>query len=117
MITKSRRAYVKRFRAVSDGSADYDVDTDPVKPGRKIVITHWSIKDETNAFTDLLLGRYHHGYFHVLEEQPGPQKNQWYWSDREFHFTEGDVIRTRFTGTTSGDILYVHLDGYMEEES
>jgi len=116
-MAKNRRPYVKRLTATSDGSTNYDVKDDPVPAGYKIVITHWSAKDQDNAFTALKLGVMRSGYFHELEEEKNPNADTLYWSKSEFHFTEGDVITTRFVGTTNGDNLVVFLDGYIEEVS
>lgn len=111
--------YVKELIKISDGSTNVDVDDDPVPPGRKIVIKHWAAIDETSAFTELTLLRKIGKREHELEEQKSPAANTLYWSTNEYHFTEGEVISTRFTGTTSGDVLKVYLDGYwikVEEE-
>jgi len=116
-MARNRRPYVKRLTATSDGSTNYDVDDTPVPAGKKIVITHWAAKDSTSAFTALKLGVKRAGYFHELEEEKNPNADTLYWTKSEFHFTEGEVISTRFVGTTSGDKLVVFLDGYIEEVS
>jgi len=114
-MTKKRRPYIKRFVKTSDGSTNFDVDTDPVPPGKKVVITHVSAKDETSAFTALQIGIVRKGYFHAKEEEKNPNADTWYWSKSEFHMYEGEKFRVRFIGTTSGDVLHVHIDGYMDE--
>lgn len=104
--------YVKVLRAVSDGRTDFYVDDEPVPAGRKIIITHWAAINKNHGFTKLTFLRKGHGYDHEFTAWGSPAADTLYWTNWEYHFTEGEVISTRFTGTTSGDELIVYLDGY-----
>jgi len=107
-----RYHYRKRLKKVSGGATDEDVKDDPVKPGRIHVIQHVSMCDEDNAFTKLKLGIQRHGYVHWKFNEDYPAADQWIEFDKELWLHEGEVLLARFTGTTSGDKLLVHVDGY-----
>lgn len=106
--------YKEPLSDVSDGSTDVDIESERVQRGERVVLQRISAIDETTAFTRLRFGVGGHGKPIWFSEQDSPGADNWYWEKEPIHLVEGEFLVARFTGTTTGDQLRLHLLGYKE---
>lgn len=105
--------YKEPLSGTSDGSTNFDLKTDPLERGERLILQRISAVDETTAFTTLRFGVEKTGVIDWFSHQGSPSADRYYWSNRGIpQLIFGERIVVRFTGTTSGDKLRANLFGY-----
>ncbi len=96
---------------------DYDdLILDRVPPGELWCIQTGAVKNATTAYTKLQIMIDRGESLEEEEEEPSPAANELYWLDRQYYLVEGERLRARLTGCTSGDLLSFTARGYREED-
>lgn len=95
----------------SAGAASEDVDTERVPRGEVWRITNFAVENETSAMTDLRVGIARTGFFHPLVEEDSPAATTLHWTNWEYWLGEGESLRLRVTGATSGDRINFYVNG------
>lgn len=115
MTENKRYPYTKRLKLVKAGTGEENIDDEPVKEGRILVLTSISLEDETSALTKARIGKVTAGYYHPWEEQDTPAQNELVFSTEEHWLRTGDKFRAVVTGGAADDIIFVYLDGYWKK--
>lgn len=100
-----------RVAHVSDGTTPVDIDTDRVPRGEVWRITSFAFEDETSAFTEGRVAIARLNVNHWLVEQDSPAATTLYWTNWEYWLGEGEFLRLRATGLTSGDLVNLYVNG------
>lgn len=103
------------FSLVSAGATTDDIFSKVIKAGKIAVLTKVSVKNETTAYTRLEVGVHSMGILQPYEEEDTPAADVLYWTDKPLGVGEGERLHCRFTGNTSGDVLHVYAQGYMQD--
>ena len=107
--------YTRSIPAISDGAAQFFVMDGPMKSGHWLFIQNLACEDETNAPTQIRVGRGKDQHdVHWWECEPNPAAGVAYHTEKELLFVpEGERVIARFDGTVAGDILALYVDGYL----
>ena len=100
-----------RIPFVSAGAASEDIDTEAVPRGEVWKITNFAFEDITTAVTEARVGIARGRSFQPLVEQDAPVAATLYWTNWEYYLGEGEVIRLRVTGPTTGDQIELYVNG------
>lgn len=105
----------ERRTLVSVALAPEVLSFEPRRPDRVYHVTRVALENETSIGTgDIRLAVTGHGYVHPLRQFQAPAPDVLYVEDREILLLEGDALEARFSGTTSGDVLQMYLEGWWE---
>lgn len=83
-----------------------------VDPGRIRIITHASIEDKTNAYTNCRLSVWNGATNFNIDEAIHPAEDELIIHKQDIVLGEGDELRAVLTGTTTGDQIEAHLIGW-----
>lgn len=111
-----KKKYGLRFRdrKVSAGDTDTYLEMKPVPEGWRFCIQQVAAKDETTAFTRLLIGTKSGATYRDVEDTPSPEAGQNYTWKGELTLHAGEIFSVWFVGTTSGDKLEAVAFGYRQ---
>jgi len=110
-FTGAVSVYRKRLKATSAGETTLTIDDTIVSSEEAIVYRRISIENRTSNYTRLVIGVYSGGIFHQYEEHDTPQANDIMWVNDPIVVQANENLRIQLTGTTSGDEIYVYLEG------
>jgi len=99
----------------SSGGTYDDLESEIVKPGTVLEVTHVSIENETTAYTRLVIGVADGISFWQKEEEDNPAADNLYWTRSKFFVPAGKKLRARCTGCTLGDKLRMTYEGLLYE--
>jgi hypothetical protein len=100
--------------AASTGAATEEIRFDEVPDGCRWCVQHVAARDDTSAFTRLVLGYTRTGVFRAIEDTPSPAAGTYYTFHEPIYLHEGDRLVLQFVGTTSGDVLRANILGFEE---
>lgn len=103
----------RRFNAVATGGTYDYVKSDRVKPGEVWLIRSHSFENRTGARGTVRGYVDRDGLEHWLWEQESPAASTLYWSEEDMALTEGERLAVRQATCTSGDKLWLLLNGYV----
>jgi len=107
--------YEKYLSVKSAGGTYDDLDDDRVEVGYLLQVTHVSVENRNSAFTNIRIGVNSRGVFHIHEEEKNPVANEVYWTRSPIIVQEGENLRVRCTGCSSGDYLHVFVQGILKK--
>lgn len=93
-------------------AAEASLETPRMEPDYVSVITHISAFDATTSVSSIIyIGYVSGGIFHTLKatKPTTPATCDW---DGEIALREGDIVKARFVNTTTGDDIYLQVNGY-----
>lgn len=96
----------------SAAAAPEVLEIGPVPEGLVWVLSHVACEDETTAFTKVRVGIADSLSFRPLEEQDPGIADELYTIPEPIIVPEGKYLRAQFTGTTSGDMLALYINGH-----
>lgn len=99
------------FKDCANATAD-TLRTDPVQPGRLLVITHIAILNNTNNFSSVRVSIGGFGRDHILMEDRACVAGYVYWTNCDIAIPQGKTLQVTFYGATLGDDLFVYITGY-----
>ncbi len=100
-----------RLLLESGGVTVENIDTDPVPRGEVWRIDFFSAEDLTTALTEFRVGILRGTVFSPLVEQDSPAAATLFWQNDVHRLGEGEQLRLRATGATSGDQIEFHVNG------
>lgn len=100
-----------RVGIVSDGTTPVNLDTERVPRGEVWRITSFAFEDETTAWTEGRVAIARLNFNQWLIEQDSPAAATLYWTNWTYWLGEGEFLRLRATGLTSGDLVNFYVNG------
>jgi len=113
-VGSKKRPLDKPRHKTSGGATNEDIYFEQVDQGEKWCVQHVAARDNTSAFSRLLLGVERQGSYRWIEDTPSPAAGTYYTFHEPIYLYEGDRLVVRFVGTTSGDSLEAVIRGYEE---
>ena len=107
--------YEKYLSVKSAGGTYDDIDDDRVEVGYMLIVDHVSVENRNSAFSSIRIGVNTLDFFHVFEEEKNPVANEVYWTRSPIIVREGQNLRVRCTGCSSGDYLHVFIQGILRK--
>jgi len=107
--------YEKYLSVKSAGGTYDDIDDDRVEVGYMLIVNHVSVENRNSAFTNIRIGVTTLDFFQVVEEGKNPVANGVYWTRSPIIIREGQNLRVRCTGCSSGDYLHVFIQGILKK--
>lgn len=104
--------YRERQTAVGITGTNITMKAERVRPGRIRVLTHVSIENKTSAYTECRLSIYNGATGFTVDQAIFPDKEELLVHPKDILLGEGDVLRATLTGTTTGDVIEMHLIGW-----
>ena len=104
--------YRERKTAAGITGSTLTIQAARVDPGRIRVITHVSIENKTSAYTKCRLSVYNGATDFEIDEAIFPDEDELLIHPKDIVLGEGDILRARLTGTTTGDIVEMHIVGW-----
>lgn len=104
--------YRERKTAAGITGSSVILKSERVDPGRIRVLTHVSIENKTNAYTKCRLSIYNGAVDFMLDEAIFPAEDELLVHPKDIMLGEGDILRATLTGTTTDDIIEMHVIGW-----
>ena len=104
--------YRERQTAVGITGSNIIIRAERVRPGRIRVLTHVSIENKTSAYTECRLSIYNGATDFMLDQAIYPAEDELLVHPKDIVLGEGDVLRARLIGTTTGDVIEMHVIGW-----
>jgi len=111
-IVQFDRLYRARITGAGATGSTVTLKLPRVKPGRIRVLTHVSLENRTNNFTEARLSVNDGAHNFYLDQATSPQATELLGHSKDIILGEGDELHAIFTGTTTGDILEMHAIGW-----